>query len=212
VSFDLGAGFALRQARADDHAALAGVCLRTGDAGRDASLIEDDPELLGLVFAVPYQVIEPDHAFVVERDRQVFGYLFGALDTRAFNARLAAEWYPMLRRRAADPGADDSRWQGSDWLRRHIHHADFTGPEALEPYPSHGHIDLLPEARGKGVGSRAMRFLEQRLAAAGSLGLHLQVDPRNESARRFYEAIGFQVLQEAGLPTQWTIMGKRLAG
>ena len=85
-------------------------------------------------------------------------------------------------------------------------------PEALAPYPSHGHIDLLPEARGKGVGGRAMSFLEQRLAAAGSPGLYLQVDPRNQAALRFYEAIGFRILHEPGLPEQWTIMAKRLAG
>ncbi len=209
---NLGAGFTLRHARAGDHAALARVCLKTGDAGRDASSIEDDPELLGLVFAIPYQVFEPDHAFVVEREGEVAGYLFGAFDTHAFNAQLAAAWYPTLRRRVADPGADDSLWHGSDWLRRTIHHADFTVPEALAPYPSHGHIDLLPEARGKGVGGRAMSFLEQRLAAAGSPGLYLQVDPRNQAALRFYEAIGFRILHEPGLPEQWTIMAKRLAG
>jgi len=209
---NLGVGFTLRAARAGDHAALAGVCLRTGAAGRDASLSEDDHELLGLVFAIPYQIFEPDHAFVIEREGEVGGYLFGALDTRGFNARLAAAWYPTLRRRVADPGADDSLWRGSDWLRRHIHHADFEVPEALAPYPSHGHIDLLPEARGKGVGRHAMRFLEQRLAAAGSPGLHLQVDPRNEAALRFYEAIGFRVLNGPGLPSRWTIMAKVLAG
>jgi ribosomal protein S18 acetylase RimI-like enzyme len=208
MTFDLGGGFALRQATAADHPALAAVCLKTGDAGRDASSIEDDPELLGLVFALPYQVLEPDYAFVIENDRAVAGYVFGVLDTHAFNARLAAEWYPKLRQRVADPGAYNSRWRGSDWLRHYIHHADFTVPEALAPYASHGHIDLLPEARGKGVGRRALTLLEQRLAAACSPGLHMQVDPRNENALRFYEAIGFQALRKPELPRQSTFMVK----
>jgi ribosomal protein S18 acetylase RimI-like enzyme len=211
MTFDIGGGFALRQAIAADHPALSAVCLKTGDAGRDASSIEDDPALLGLVFALPYQVLEPDYAFVIESDRGVAGYLFGALDTYAFNERLAAEWYSKLRQRVADPGADNSQWHGSDWLRHHIHHADFKVPEALAPYASHGHIDLLPEARGKGVGRRAVTFLEQRLAAAGSRGVHMQVDPRNENALRFYEAIGFQVLRKPGLPRRWTFMVKSFA-
>ena len=207
---DLGDGFILRPATQADHAALSTVCLRTGDAGKDASAREDDPELLGLIYAIPYQVLEPDFAFAVAGPGSVCGYLFGALDSRAFNARLAAEWYPRLRQRVADPGPDRTRWRGSDWARRLIHHPDFEVPEALAPYPSHGHIDLLPEARGRGIGRRAMALLEQRLAAAGSSGLHMQVDPRNRAALRFYRAIGFELMRGAGLPRHSLYLGKRL--
>ena len=42
------------------------VCLKTGDAGQDATAREDDPQLLGLIFAIPYQVLEPDFAFVID--------------------------------------------------------------------------------------------------------------------------------------------------
>lgn len=209
---DFGDGFFLRHATPADHAALAAVCLRTGDAGKDATGREDDPKLMGLVYAVPYQVLEPGLAFVVDGPGGVSGYLFGALDTRAFNARLAEEWYPALRRRAADPGPDSARWRGSDWVRHLIHRPDFTVPDSLSAYPSHGHIDLLPPARGKRIGRRVMAFLEQRLAAAGSAGLHLQVHPRNEGALRFYEAIGFAVLRGPDLPEEFVYVAKRLAG
>ena len=208
---DFGDGFSLRQATHADHSALAMVCLRTGDAGEDASGKEDDPELLGLVYALPYQVLEPDLAFVVEGPGGVCGYLLGALDTAAFNARLAAEWYPHLRQRTTDPGPDPSGWRGSDWLRRQVHHPDFTVPEALATYPSHGHIDLLPQARGIGIGQRAMAFLEQRLAARGSPGIHLQVSPDNRKALRFYEAMGFEILRSPDLPKQFTYVAKRLS-
>jgi len=208
---DFGGGFALRQATTADHPALAAICLRTGDAGQDASAREDDPELLGLVYAIPYQRFEPGLAFVVDGPGGSAGYLFGARDTCAFNARLAAEWYPQLQRRAADPGPDSTRWHGSDWLRHLVHHPDFAVPEALAAYPSHGHIDLLPEARGKGIGRRAMEFLQRRLAAAGSSGLHLQVSPRNLDALRFYKAIGLEVLQGPGLPESSVFVGRRIA-
>lgn len=207
---DFGDGFFLRHAAPADHAALAAVCLGTGDAGEDATGREDDPELMGLVYAVPYQVFEPGLAFVVDGPGGVSGYLFGAVDTRAFNARLAEEWYPRLQRRVADPGPDSARWRGSDWVRHLIHRPDFTLPETLSAYPSHGHIDLLPAARGKGVGRRAMAFLEQRLAAAGSTGLHLQVNPRNRGALRFYGALGFDVLRGRDLPEGFVYVAKRL--
>jgi len=188
---DLGDGFFLRRATSADHPAFCAVCVRTGDAGKDATSREDDPELMGQIYAVPYQVLEPDLAFAIDSPNGVAGYLFGALDTASFNARLASDWYPALRRRVSDPGPDRSAWRGSDWVRHAIHHADLGIPEALAPYPSHGHIDLLPKARGRGIGRRCMSFLEERLAAAGSLGLFLDVHPRNVEAQRFYAALGY---------------------
>ena len=206
---DFGEGFSLRQANAADHADLAMVCLKTGDAGQDATAREDDPQLLGLIFAIPYQVLEPDFAFVVDGPNGVSGYVLGAPDTQAFNARLAAEWYPRLQERAADSGLDPAQWRGSDWCRHVIHHPDFGFPAALAAYPSHGHIDLLPQARGRGIGRRAMAVLEQRLAAVGSSGLFMQLDLRNDNALAFYRAVGFEVLRD-DLPTHSTFMGKRL--
>ena len=207
---DLTEGFFLRRATVEDHPALVKVCLETGDAGKDATAIEDDPELLGLIYAVPYQVLEPDLAFVIDGPYGVSGYLFGAVDTVAFNARLAARWYPDLRRRTTDPGPDAASWGGSDWARRLIHHPDFTVPGSLAAYPSHSHIDLLPPARGKGIGRRVMAFLERSLAAAGSPGLHLQVNPRNGNAIGFYGALGYRVLREPDLPPDYVYVAKRL--
>ena len=203
---DLGSGFRLRQATAGDHDALRLVCLRTGDSGKDATAREDDPDLLGNLYAVPYQVLEPDFAFVVETGDGVCGYVLGALDTAVFNRRLEAEWLAPLRRRLRDPGADQSRWRGSDWARRLIHHPELEVPATLAPYPSHGHIDLLPQAQGRGIGRKAMEALMERLRAAGSPGLFLQVSPVNRRARRFYARLGFQTLRAADLPSHSTFM------
>ncbi len=207
---DFGNGFFLRQATSDDHAALAMICLRTGDAGKDATAREDDPTLLGQIYTIPYQVLEPDLAFIIEGPAGACGYLLGATDTRAFNARLAAEWYPRLQARIADPGPDRMTWRGSDWARHQIHHPDLAVPQALAAYPSHGHIDLLPEARGKGIGRQAMAFLEQKLADHGSSGLCLEVMPDNGGALRFYAALGFGLLRNPDLPRHCVHVAKRL--
>ncbi|MER8866015.1 GNAT family N-acetyltransferase [Mesorhizobium sp. M0751] len=208
---DFGGGFFLRRATAADHQTLAMICLKTGDAGKDASGREDDPDLLGLLYTIPYQVLEPDLAFIVDSPTGAAGYLLGAADTAAFNASLASDWYPDLQRRVADPGSDSSRWRGSDWARHRVHHPDFAVPPALAAYPSHGHIDLLPQARGKGIGRRAMAFLEQRLAASGSTGIHLEVMPQNDGALKFYKAIGFEVVQDPEPVKRCVYVGKRLA-
>ncbi len=208
---EFGDGFFLRGATAADHPALLRVCLQTGDAGEDATNIEDDGELLGLIYAVPYQVLEPDFAYVVDSPGGVAGYLFGAPDTLTFNLRLAMDWYPALQQRIDDPGPDRTQWRGSDWARRLIHHPDFSIPDSLAAYPSHGHIDLLPAARGRGIGKRAMAFMEHRLAKTGSAGLFLQLDPRNEKASRFYTSIGYEALRGSDLPGPFRYLGKRLA-
>ncbi|MDQ6432685.1 GNAT family N-acetyltransferase [Mesorhizobium sp. LHD-90] len=206
---DFGNGFFLRQATQADRPALRKICLETGDAGEDATAREDDPDLIGDIYAVPYQVFEPDFAFVIDGPGGTAGYLLGAPDTASLYARLAEQWYPALQRRVTDPGSDAAHWKGSDWARHRIHNADLTIPPALAAFPSHGHIDLLPPAQGKGIGRRCMAYLEQRLAEAGSAGLWLEVHPRNLRAQRFYTSLGYERVPDVGTPDQAVYFGKR---
>ena len=207
---DLGDGYALRHARENDHAAMNMVCLKTGNAGKDATDREDDPELLGLIYAVPYQVYAPDFAFVVEGPRGVCGYVLGALDSETFYRRLRDEWFPPIAARLTDPGPDETRWRGSDWARRMIHHPDFPLPPPLASYPAHGHIDLLEEVRGRGIGRRAMEHLMAALRAAGAPGLHLGVSPVNRNAQKFYAKLGFARIDDAVVPWDTVFMARSL--
>lgn len=203
---DFGDGLVLRHALASDHAALRMVCLKTGDSGKDATAREDDPDLLGEIYAVPYQVYAPDFAFVVDGPLGVMGYILGAPDTTSIYDRMRTEWFPRLAARLADPGPDESRWQGSDWARYALHHPEFTFPPALTPYPAHGHIDLLESARGRHIGARGMRHMMQRLAETGAPGMHLQVSPKNLGALAFYEKLGFSRLSDETLPDHTAFM------
>lgn len=206
MELDFGGGYFLRKALPGDHAALNMVCLKTGDSGKDATDKEDDPDLLGLIYAVPYQVYAPDYAFVVEGPNGVCGYILGAPDTPSLYAWMGREWFPPIAARLSDPGADESRWQGSDWARYAIHHPEFVYPDVLHPYPAHGHIDLLEEARGRKIGTRGMRYLMEKLRATGAGGMHLQVSPVNHSAQAFYRTLGFEVLEDRVLPDHTTFM------
>ena len=210
MELDLGAGFRLRRAAPADLPAFRRVCLLTGDAGKDASHLHDDPDLVGDFFAVPYAILEPGNAFAVEGPAGVAGYVLSAFDSRAFYQRMASECLPRLRARAADPGPDETQWRGSDWVRRLVHHPHFDLPPVLAPFPSHGHIDLLPEAQGRGVGRTAFAFLMSRLAAAGSPGMHLQVHPENMRAQAFYRALGFVSLTSDELPADTHFMARTL--
>ena len=59
-----------------------------------------DPRLFGEIYAAPYGVLEPEHALVLDDGAgAAIGYVLGALDTPAFEARCEAEWWPALRAR-----------------------------------------------------------------------------------------------------------------
>jgi ribosomal protein S18 acetylase RimI-like enzyme len=183
----------VRPCRPEDLDALYRVCLETGDAGRDATALHDDPTLLGHIYAAPYALFEPELAFVLEDEEGVGGYVLGALDTTAFAARLEAEWWPALRVRYPLPpeGAEDTPDGG---LIRMIHSHHGWDPAVLADHPSHLHIDLVARCQGRGHGARLMSTLLEALRAAGSPGVHLGVATRNERAIGFYRHLGFEEL------------------
>src|SRR3954468_11991634 len=103
--------YRLRHARRADLPGLYEVCLKTGDSGKDGTAMHDDPTLLGKFFVGPYVKLEPDLAFALEGPSGIAGYLLGALDTPAFNARFEKEWLTALRRNIHDPGSDLTTWR-----------------------------------------------------------------------------------------------------
>lgn len=201
--------FVIRKALASDHDALLQICLATADSGDDASHFPDDPALPGLFFALPYQVHEPDFAFVVEDAKGVCGYVLGTPDSHRFQRVMDEVWLPPLRADVALPGPK-ADWMYFDWVRNIIHHPPDLPPIDLGLYPAHGHIDLLHRAQGRGVGRRAMQRLMQALSAAGVPGLHLGVSPRNLRAMQFYEKIGFQRLDPPGVWDDTIFMARAL--
>jgi GNAT superfamily N-acetyltransferase len=176
------------------------VCLLTGDAGRDASALYRNPELLGHIYVGPYIVGEPDLALVVVDEDGVAGYLFGAVDTRAFEAWTDSEWWPPLRERYPRRADGSPEAELIELL-----HARPTAPEAVvERFPAHMHMDLLERVRGRGYGRMLMEWMLARLRDRGSPGVHLEVDAENENAIGFYRHMGFEVV---GRPPASLLMG-----
>ena len=59
-----------------------------------------------------------------------------------------------------------------------------------EGYPAHLHIDLLPEAQGRGLGSQLIQTMLSLLEPCE--GVHVEVHISNIRAQRFYKKHGFQ--------------------
>ncbi len=90
----------IRPFQPGDEAALSEICLKTADAGADATGIFADDDLWGEVFVLPYVARHSDLAFVVETDDgRVAGYIVGTDDTREFEDWFAGEWWPRFAER-----------------------------------------------------------------------------------------------------------------
>jgi len=68
--------------------------------------------------------------------------------------------------------------------------------EFLEEFPSHAHINLVPEMQGKGWGKKLMQAMEDSLRSAGSPGVHLILSSKNLNALAFYQAVGYHIIFE----------------
>lgn len=89
----------LRSYEPADLDALYDICLKTGDAGADATALYAEPKLIGSIYSAPYGVLEPGLTILAEDEQGVAGYIVGTPDTRAFAARQERDWWPALRER-----------------------------------------------------------------------------------------------------------------
>lgn len=185
----------IRPYRPADRAAMYEVCVKTADAGQDATGILSDDRLWGDLFAVPYVQRHPDLAWVVESDdERVIGYLVATDDTDAFAAWFRDEWWPRFHDRFPRP--QEVRTREDRMIEYGYGRAPGNEPNAAE-YPAHLHIDLLPETQGQGLGRRLIEILFAELERRGVPGLHLGMDPDNTGAAAFYERLGMARLPAA---------------
>ncbi|KAF8974443.1 acyl-CoA N-acyltransferase [Flammula alnicola] len=181
----------IRKATEDDTASLSRICLLTADAGVSAEALHDFGELPGLVYSVPYVKLPTTWAFILEEEdtREVVGYVVGSTDTRAYERYAAEHWWPPLAEKypveqAVKPG--DIYYAK---LLRNMH----TAPDANIAFsPVHLHINILEKHQKQGWGRKLIATAVQFLIGAGFQGMWLGVDPRNESAKKFYKRLQFE--------------------
>ncbi|GAA5033382.1 GNAT family N-acetyltransferase [Microbacterium fluvii] len=179
----------IRPFRPGDEPALAEICLRTADAGADATGVLADDDLWAEIFVLPYVARHPEWAWVVQGDDgEPAGYLVGAPDTDAFEEWFAEAWWPRFADRWPRPEAETTRQDGI------LLYAYGRRPGA-EPFstdhPAHLHIDLLPDLQGQGWGRRLIDTYVAALREAGVTGLHLVADANNAGVIGFYPRLGF---------------------
>jgi ribosomal protein S18 acetylase RimI-like enzyme len=177
----------IRPADRRDRTALFSICLWTANAGTDASSLYSDADYPGLVWSVPYLDFAPEHAFVLDNDGEVLGYIVGAADTVAFENRLDRDWWPMLARKyeGAEPKAPSDAGV-LDRIRQPRH----TASALSSAYPAHIHINLLPPAQSGGWGRKLIETELASLRRAGAPAMHLGLSLTNDKAYGFYRHLG----------------------
>ncbi|MET0418367.1 MAG: GNAT family N-acetyltransferase [Actinoplanes sp.] len=179
----------IRAYRPSDLDAVYDICVRTADDGKDGRGQQSSDTLVGDVYAAPYVVLEPEHAHILDDGSgAAIGYILGTADTERFVRRFRDEWVPtVIGRYPADDPRDRemlARLRDPQWM---------ISPVVAE-YPAHLHIDLLPEAQGRGHGRQLMRAFLDGLRAAGVRRVHLGLSPTNTAALAFYRRLGFTSL------------------
>ena len=196
----------IRTVRPEDIDQLYVISLATGDAGKDAAPLHRDGRLIGHIYSAPYAALHPELVFVAEDDEGVFGYIAGVFDTVAFEERLEREWWPHLRQSYADPPGDPALWDADQERISAIHHPKQAPAILVERFPAHIHMNLLPRAQGRGIGTALLNRWIANARAGGVKGIHLGANSGNHGGVRFWSSRGFVPVElPPGLASETTI-------
>jgi ribosomal protein S18 acetylase RimI-like enzyme len=170
------------------------ICFLTGYMGEPVSWLWRDEESFADMFSGYYTDVEPESALVAEVDGVVGGYLLGCLDSRrAWDPLKVAVRHVIRRQIAFRPGTAGVVWrafaEGAWWQ---LTGQPLPKPFLDERFLAHLHIDLLPFARGRGVGAKLMRSWFAILESRGVRGCHLETLAENDRAIAFFHAMGFE--------------------
>jgi ribosomal protein S18 acetylase RimI-like enzyme len=173
-----------------DREAIHNICYLTGYMGDSAERFWRHKQSFVDVFISYYINKEPESLYVATIDDLVVGYLTGCVDT-ALAPRPEEFYYPIMKYGLMfRPGTAGFLWRGIlDSLRdKQKAIAEFRD----ERWPAHLHTNLLPAARGSGLGRALMEKWMDHLRNVHSPGCHLSTILENSRAVLFFEKMGFR--------------------
>lgn len=179
-----------------DRPAVRRICCDTADKGEPVERFFKDREIFADILTRYYTDVEPESLWVAQADGQVVGYLTGCRDTRRYWRFMSWRIVPAALLRALGRGTFLQRqtwqtlWAGAKTLLA----GGLQEGVPLKEYPSHLHINVKKEFRGRDLGRRLMNEFIGEMKKRGSQGVHLVTREDNLSARRFFEQFGFREL------------------
>jgi len=198
VSGDYRTAFGIRLLRRADRAGVREICSATAWMGAPAPELIGDEWIWAEFWTRYFTDRDRRGSWVVERraDGAVVGYLTGTRDVGRFDAYvpfllpgivLRAVRRRLIRRQAPR--------RAILALLRSLAAGELAlPPGAAGAYPATFHVNLLPEARRRGLGSMLLvRFLD-RMRAVDAPGVHVQPLSGNRPIRQLLRRAGFRLL------------------
>ena len=189
-----GVALALRPYETRDLEGVRDVCFATGFMGEPVADQFADRDAFAHLFCDWYVLNRPDTCWVLDDGSgRVVGYLLGSPDgppPPGTVERTLMGRHLLGRALLVRPGTARFFvrvvW---DLARdRSLLHS----PVDQHAYPADMHIDLLPEARGQGLGAELVRTWLERLRGLDVPGVHLGTMGENSAAIAFFESRGFE--------------------
>jgi RimJ/RimL family protein N-acetyltransferase len=195
--------YRIRPFRRSDRPAVREICIASAWMGRPGGERIPDEWIWAEYWTRYFTDRQPRHAWVVERrtDGRVVGYLTGTPDVRHFD-RYVPFLLPgialrVIRRRLLRRPA--SR-RAIFCLLRSLKAGEMRLPGCVARHcPAAFHMNLLPEARRRGLGLRLFETFRNRMRSLGVGGIHAQTLSRNEPIQRFCRRAGFRLLAATAL-------------
>jgi len=184
--------------RSLDFAQVANIAYQTGYFGDPAQIFFPDPALFGDLWIGPYlhkSGLERGTLGLVavqvgaEGSAEILGYIVGMTYPAQYQQALSSEVVRVLGKLAT---GRYPRWRGCvAYLARALF---YPGPHLDGgAYPAHLHLNLLPQARGQGLGGRLLDSYLGVLRLGGIRGVQLSTTLENRSALALYQKRGFMV-------------------
>jgi ribosomal protein S18 acetylase RimI-like enzyme len=136
---------------------------------------------------VGYIIGTPDTISFAERWRETFA---STIDQQLIPHPSSTHPDPLME----TPGVKDMRRTAYEGECSMLQATEPVITQALEKYPAHLHINLLPEFQRKGWGSKLMDALFAKMRDLGVRSVHLGVLKESKGSIRFYEKMGWRVV------------------
>ncbi|MFW6132656.1 MAG: N-acetyltransferase family protein [Planctomycetota bacterium] len=186
--------YRIRPFHRDDRKAVRRICASCAWLGRPDSTHTLDADIWAEFWTRYFTDCEPQHTWVVEHGDSVVGYLTGTTNAACVD-RYLPRLIPSIVWRAAR----------ARLLRRPERRALVHGmlaslargelavpPEVRRAAPATFHVNLLAEARARGLGTSLIRTCLDRMRRLGVPGVHVQIMSHNAAAIRCAERLGFR--------------------
>ena len=182
---------AIRSYRDGDRDAIRALAYATGYMGSSPAFYWTHRESFAEIWTRYYTDEEPESLFVADDGGRAVGYLTGCVDSaRAASPARAIVLGSLRHALFVRPGTAGFLWRAiADTI---VQGGAPEGGLDDPRWPAHLHINLAPEARGRGAGAGLMRAWLDRLRGLGVSGCHLGTLHENRNAIGFFERMGLR--------------------